>query len=139
MNCRAASPLDSKKNKLGIKDIDNRMYNKTFNMVTIVMQENPANEDELFVNRTNCKIYFNGTLISDRSTLNNELANENNTNSYSTVMKKNAGYLYINPFLHFNQSGANTVQPITETDDITVDVPLKKTNLTYHKYTLTSE
>lgn len=139
LNCRAASVLDSKKNKLGIKDIDNRMYNKTFNMVTIVMQENPANEDELFVNRTNCKIYFNGTLISDRSTLNNELANENNTNSYSTVMKKNAGYLYLNPFLHFNSSGANSVQPITETDDITKDVPLKIANLTYHNYALSSD
>lgn len=137
LNCRSASVLDSKKNKLGIKDIDNRMYNKTFNMITIVMQENPANEDELFVNRTNCKIYFNGTLISDRSTLNNELANENNTDSYSTVMKKNAGYLYLNPFPHFNPT--NTIQTITESDDITKDVPLKIANLTYHNYALSSD
>lgn len=139
LNCRAATVLDSKKNKLGIKDIDNRMYNKTFNMITIVMQENPANEDELFVNRTNCKIYFNGTLISDRSTLNTELANENNANSYSTVMKKNAGYLYLNPFPHFNASKQNNITPITETDEITKDVPLKIANLTYHNYALTGD
>jgi hypothetical protein len=139
LNCRASSLLDSKKNKLGIKDIDNRMYNKTFNMVTIVMQENPANEDELFVNRTNCKIYFNGTLISDRSTLNNELANENNTNSYSTVMKKNAGYLYLNPYPHFEAAGINSVKTITESDEITQDVPLKMANLTYHNYALSSD
>jgi len=115
------------------------MYNKTFNMITIVMQENPANEDELFVNRTNCKIYFNGTLISDRSTLNTELANENNANSYSTVMKKNAGYLYLNPFPHFNDLKQNNITPITETDEITKDVPLKIANLTYHNYALTGD
>ena len=146
LNCRNGNILDSKKNKLGIKEIDNRMYNKTFNMVTIVMQENPANEDDLFVNRTNCKIYFNGTLISDRSTLNNDLSNENNTNSYSTVMKKNAGYLYINPVQHFNNINGNSadyiqtkIESITESDEITKDIPLKMANLTYHNYALSSD
>jgi thymidylate synthase len=34
------------------------MYNKTWNMITIVLQESPSNEEKLFSNRTNCKIYF---------------------------------------------------------------------------------
>ena len=144
LNCKTGTILNSKKNKLGIKEIDNRMYNKTFNMITIVMQENPMNDDELFVNRTNCKVYFNGTLISDRSTLNNDLSNETNTDNYSTVMKKNAGYLYLNPYAHF--SGINrtdyiqrAITEITETDDITKDIPLKMANLSYHNYALSRD
>lgn len=143
LNCKTASLLDSKSNKLGIKDIDNRMYNKTFNMITVVMQENPANEDDLFVNRTNCKVYFNGTLISDRSTLNNDLANENNTDNYSTVMKKNSGYFYLNPYPHFrgieNDYIQNAIGEIIESDEITKDIPLKIANLSYHNYALSTD
>ena len=78
LDCNSSSIdiYDSKNNKLGIKDMDNNLFNKTYNMVTIVMQESPKGEDELFVNRTTCKVYLNGTLISNRSTLNNDLANE---------------------------------------------------------------
>lgn len=143
LNCSQVSLYDNKTNKLGIKDIDNRMYNKTFNMITIVMQEVPANEDELFMNRTNCKVYFNGTLISNRSTLNNNLANENNTDSYSTVMRRNAGYLHINPYNHFKEISDNyqyeAIKEITESDEITKDVPLKIANLSYYNYALTGD
>jgi len=135
-----------KDNKLGIKDINNQTYNKTWNMITIVMQENPEQEDELFVNRTNCKVYFNGTLISDRSTLNNNLTNENSTDMHSTVMKKNQGNLYINPNIKLINKGLSTdhyvarqIEEQTETDTITKDVPLKMANLSYYNYALSQD
>jgi hypothetical protein len=141
------------KNKLGVKQIDTDKYNKTYNMVTIVMQETPSNEDVLFQNRTNCKVYFNGSLISDRSTYNNDLLNTLSTDSLSTAMKSNMGNLYINPYKTFYDSGTidksppdtyhtqtghnnTTVNEITETDGITKDVPLKMANLTYYNYAL---
>jgi len=137
---------DLKQNKLGIKDIDNRLYNKTWNMITIVMQENPAQEDELFVNRTNCKVYFNSTLISDRSTLNNDLSDQNNSDMYSTVMKKNLGNLYINPNKQLIQKGLSpehyvneNITEITDSDEITKEAPLKIANLSYHNYALSSD
>ncbi len=145
LNCSRVSLYDSKENKLGIKDINNRMYNKTFNMITVVMQELPSDEDELFVNRANCKVYFNGTLISNRSTLNNDLASENNIDTYSTVMKKNIGYLYVNPYEHFEELGASSqyqntaLRSITESDEITKDVPLKIANLSYFNYALNGD
>jgi hypothetical protein len=54
-------------------------------------------------------------------------------------MKKNAGYLYLNPYPHFNPNMINNIKPITETDEITKDVPLKIANLTYHNYALSSD
>jgi len=131
-------------NKLGIKEIDNIAYNKTWNMITIVMQENPKNEDELFVNRTNCKVYFNATLIADRSTLNNALSDENNADIYSTVMKKNSGNLYINPNYNLITYGglssddytSGSLQRKKESDGLTDDIPLKIANLSYYNYSL---
>lgn len=141
-----SSDNDFKKNKLGIKDIDNRVYNKTWNMITIIMQENADQEDELFVNRTNCKVYFNSTLISDRSTLNTDLGSDANTSIYSTVMKKNQGNLYINPNIKLIDMGLSTndyvstiINEITEEDEITKDVPLKIANLAYYNYALSSD
>jgi len=133
---------DNKENKLGIKDMDTKLFNKTYNMVTIVMQESPKDEDELFVNRTNCKVYLNGTLISNRSTLNNDLATESSTDSYTTVMRKNIGFLHINPFDHFKGSSdfiSDSIPEITEDDQITKDVPLKMADLTYFNYALNGD
>jgi len=142
----ASSIKNWKDNKLGIKDIDNQTYNKTWNMITIVMQENPEQEDELFVNRTNCKVYFNGTLISDRSTLNNNLTNENSTDMHSTVMKKNQGNLYINPNGALIRRGLSTDHYVqssigeqVESDTITREVPLKMANLSYYNYALSQD
>lgn len=136
----------STNNKLGIKEINNKSYNKTWNMITIVMQENAKNEDELFVNRTNCKVYFNGTLIADRSTLNNSLNNENSADIKSTVMKKNLGNLHLNPTLDLIDKGLsrqdyinNNISQIIETDEITKDIPLKMANLSYFNYALSGD
>lgn len=136
------SIYDSNKNKLGIKNIDTKMFNKTYNMITIVLQESPLNEDALFTNRTNCKVYFNGSLISDRSTYNNDITTDTdlttNVDRKSTVMKKNMGNLYINPaeYLSDNTDYITNVSEITEIDDITKDVPLKMANLSYFNYAL---
>jgi hypothetical protein len=136
----------STNNKLGIKEINNKSYNKTWNMITIVMQENAKNEDELFVNRTNCKVYFNGTLIADRSTLNNSLNNENSADIKSTVMKKNLGNLHLNPTSDLINKGLssqdyinNNISQIIETDEITKDIPLKMANLSYFNYALSGD
>lgn len=143
LDCNSSSIdiYDSKNNKLGIKDMDNNLFNKTYNMVTIVMQESPKGEDELFVNRTTCKVYLNGTLISNRSTLNNDLANENNRDSYTTVMRKNMGYLYINPKTQFinDPDFVSQIQDIIDSDGVTKDAPLKVADLTYFNYALTED
>lgn len=133
---------ESNKNKLGITNIDTKMFNKMYNMITIVLQESPLNEEALFTNRTNCKVYFNGSLISDRSTYNNDITTDSDptkTDKKSTVMKKNMGNLYINPATNLSDINNDYIQLIkekTETDDITKDVPLKMANLSYFNYAL---
>jgi len=125
-------------NKLGIKEI-HEMYNKTYNMITVVMQENPSNEPELFTKRTNCKVYFNGTLISDRITNTNDYL-YNTEQSLSTVMKKNISLLHINPtkVIENNNDYINQISEITESDGITKDSPLKMADLSYFNYALTT-
>ena len=135
-------------NKLGIKNINTDMYNKTWNMITIVLQESPSNEEKIFSNRTNCKIYFNSTLISDRSTFNNDVINTNNETGISTAMKNNIGNLYINPLknikdayqngfpLDANQNLISKIDDITEDDGIKKDSPIKMANMSYFNYAL---
>ena len=141
LNCNILNSVyGNNVNKLGIKNIDTNMFNKNYNMITIVMQESPTNEDVLFQNRTNCKVYFNGSLISDRSTYNNDITNENNTDIKATVMKKNLGNLYINPSTNLkeieDQYVATSISEIIDTDEITKDVPLKMADLSYFNYAL---
>lgn len=124
------------------------MYNKTWNMITIVLQESPSNEEKLFSNRTNCKIYFNSTLISDRSTFNNDVLNINNETGISTAMKNNIGNLYINPKQNIidayknghpadnNHDLISDIKTITEDDGIKKDSPIKMANMSYFNYAL---
>jgi hypothetical protein len=135
-------------NKLGVKNINTDMYNKTWNMITIVLQESPSNEEKLFTNRTNCKIYFNSTLISDRSTFNNDVLNINNETGISTAMKNNIGNLYINPidnikksynstiFLTSDQNLISKIDTQTNEDGIKNDSPVKMADMSYFNYAL---
>jgi|694.fasta_scaffold03177_19 hypothetical protein len=135
-------------NKLGVKNINTDMYNKTWNMITIVLQESPSNEEKLFTNRTNCKIYFNSTLISDRSTFNNDVLNLDNETGISTAMKNNIGNLYINPKTNIEKAYLNSfpavinhdlvykIDEITEDDGIKKDSPIKMANMSYFNYAL---
>jgi hypothetical protein len=138
IDCSYNRLAKSKDNKLGIKDIHD-MYNKTYNMITVVMQENPTNEPELFTKRTNCKVYFNGTLISDRLMNNTDFLN-NTEQSLSTVMKKNINNLHLNPVnvIRDNNDFINIIDDITESDNITKDAPLKMADLSYFNYALTT-
>ena len=140
LSCSSISDIyESNKNKLGIKNIDTKMYNKMYNMITIVLQESPSNEEALFTNRTNCKVYFNGSLISDRSTYNTDIITEDSTDKISTVMKKNMGNLYINPAKNFENENTDyikEVKDIIDTDEVTKDAPLKMANLSYFNYAL---
>ena len=141
LSCQSSETIyNSSKNKLGIKNIDTTKFNKQYNMITIVLQESPSNEEALFTNRTNCKVYFNGGLISDRSTYNTDITStEFNTNKVSTVMKKNMGNLYINPseILTDNSEDYITkISEVTDDDTVTKDIPLKMANLSYFNYAL---
>ena len=127
-------------NKLGIKNINIDMYNKTWNMITIVMQESPSNEEKLFTNRTNCKVYFNSTLVADRSTYNNDMNDLSNENAVSTVMKNNIGRLYINPATETKSIDIiKSVPDITQTDGITKDAPVKMADMSYFNYALNDD
>lgn len=135
-------------NKLGVKNINTDMYNKTWNMITIVIQESPSNEEKLFTNRTNCKIYYNSTLIADRSTYNNDILDLNNENGVSTAMKNNIGNLYINPKQNIadayktifpsaeEENLINKIGLQTEDDGIKKDSPVKMANMSYFNYAL---
>ena len=129
-------------NKLGVKNINIDMYNKTWNMITVVMQESPSNEEKLFTNRTNCKVYFNSTLVADRSTYNNDMNDLTNENAVSTVMKNNIGRLYINPATQVKPTNTNIIKSvpnITQTDGITQDAPVKMANMSYFNYALNDD
>jgi hypothetical protein len=143
LTCDTTDIYASNKNKLGIKNIDTKMFNKMYNMITVVLQESPLNEEALFTNRTNCKVYFNGSLISDRSTYNNDITTNDEITTIvdkkSTVMKKNMGNLYINPAANLTDASADyitKIHEIIEEDDITKDAPLKMANLSYYNYAL---
>jgi hypothetical protein len=135
-------------NKLGVKNINTDMYNKTWNMITIVLQESPSNEEKLFTNRTNCKIYFNSTLISDRSTFNNDVLNINNETGISTAMKNNIGNLYINPKANIEKAYNNNIIAVADQnlisriesqineDGIKKDSPVKMADMSYFNYAL---
>jgi hypothetical protein len=128
-------------NKLGIKNINVDMYNKTWNMITVVMQESPSNEEKLFTNRTNCKVYFNSTLVADRSTYNNDMNDLTNENAVSTVMKNNIGRLHINPAKTNNKNNSiiKKIDKRTQTDGITEDAPVKMANMSYFNYALNDD
>jgi len=128
-------------NKLGIKNINTDMYNKTWNMITVVMQESPSNEEKLFTNRTNCKVYFNSTLVADRSTFNNDMNDLTNDNAVSTVMKNNIGRLYINPKKNATKNNdiINTISNEKQSDNITDDSPVKMADMSYFNYALNDD
>ena len=132
------------KNKLGIKDIDVEKYKQKFNMITIVFQEQPKNEDIFNKNNANCKVYFNGVLIEDRlaNTAAIESTSEYNKALKSRVMKSNLSKLHINPnpnskaFLNRDLKTRNTSSVADSNKKIKIS-PLQMADLTYYNYALT--
>jgi len=124
------------KNKFGIKEIDVNKYKKKFNMITVVFQEQPKNEELFYKNNTNCKVYFNKHLIADRL-VNSDSVELNTINNFkSRVMKSNFSKLHINPILNTNGS-ITEYNKIDNTDGISKSAPLQLADLTYYNYALT--
>lgn len=137
-NCASADDYSSRnKNKFGIKDIDISKYKEKFNMVTIVIQEQPKKEDIINSARTNCRIYFNGVLINDTLT-----SNENNIDAItdtiadfsSSAIKSNLSKLRIFPTDIYKTSP--TVENVIMDDLITKKPSLQMSDLSYYNYAL---
>ena len=120
INCE--NPDEFKKrnyNKFGIKNIDVDKYKDKFNMVTIVFQEQPKIENIFNNNKSNCKVYFNGDLISDKLSNTNSIEEDQITNFKSRAMRSNLSKLHINPK---NING--NIDKVTLDDKITNISPL---------------
>ena len=119
-------------NKFGIKEIDPK-YKEKFNMITIVFQEQPKNNNVFNNNKSSCRVYFNGELKADKLSNTNSIENDEINNFKSRVMKSNLSELHINP-----QKINGTINTQTLTDQITKISPLQMSDLTYYNYALTN-
>jgi len=118
-------------NKFGIKDIDVDKYKDKFNMITLVFQEQPKIENIFNNNKSNCKVYFNGDLISDKLSNTNSIEEDEITNFKSRAMRSNLSKLHINP-IKIN----GTIDKVKLEDGITDISPLQMADLTYYNYAL---
>jgi hypothetical protein len=126
------------RNKFGIKDIKYNEYGQSFNMVTIVFQENQKGRDSINVNNTNCRVFLNGALVADRLANINPIE-ENTIDSFkSRVMKSNLSKLYINPYKSNLGNTSATLKPesFLANDKITSISPLLMADLSYFNYAL---
>ena len=130
--------INRNKNKFGIKNIDVDKNKKRYNMITIVFQENPQNENIINSNKANCRIYFNGDMVSDRVANINNNENVEINEFKSRAMKSNYSKLRINDHsLNLNHTtAAPTVAKILDYDTGLKDTPLKMADLTYYNYAL---
>lgn len=129
--------INRNRNKFGIKKIDVDKNKKRYNMITIVFQENPQNENIINSNKANCRIYFNGDLVSDRVANINNNENVEINEFKSRVMKSNYSKLRINDHsLNLNHTTKPTVAKITDGDSGLEEIPLKMADLTYYNYAL---
>ena len=129
--------INRNRNKFGIKNIDVDKNKKRYNMITIVFQENPQNENIINSNKANCRIYFNGDLVSDRVANINNNENVEINEFKSRVMKSNYSKLRINDYsLNLNDTTKPIVAKITDGDSGLEEIPLKIADLTYYNYAL---
>jgi hypothetical protein len=119
-------------NKFGIKNIDVDKYKQKFNMITVVFQENPKINNIFNNNKSNCKVYFNGDLISDKLSNTNSIEEAEITNFKSRAMRSNLSKLHINP-----EKINGPIDKIKLEDGITNMSPLQMADLTYYNYALT--
>jgi hypothetical protein len=119
-------------NKFGIKDIDVNNYKEKYNMITVVFQEQPKGDNLFNANKSNCKVYFNGELKSDKLANTNSMENDVINNFKSRVMKSNLSKLHINP------SENQSIKQLILSDNITKISPLQMADLTYYNYALTN-
>lgn len=120
-------------NKFGIKNIDVDKYKEKFNMITVVFQENPKIDNIFNNNKSNCKVYLNGDLKSDKLSNTNSIEDAEIKNFKSRAMRSNLSKLHINP--------KKINGPISKKkldDKITEISPLQMADLTYYNYALTT-
>ena len=135
-------------NKFGIKHINTDYYNNKFNMITIVFQENPSNEEVFNNNIANYRIYLNGELVEDRLANTNNIEQTQYDNNFkSRVIKNNNNKLHINPSDYDNIKKINAnpetflnndTAPTFLSDNITKIAPLQIADFTYFNYALTT-
>lgn len=135
-------------NKFGIKNIDTTYYNDKFNMITIIFQENPSNEEVFNNNNANYRIYLNGELIEDRLANTNNIENISSDNYFkSRVIKNNNNKLNINPLKYDNvtydqnnqESYVNSaLQDVYVDGGLTKFKPLQLADFTYFNYALST-
>ena len=136
INCESVNSTDYEKRnhyKFGIKEIDVDKYKEKFNMVTVVFQEQPKINDLFNNNKSNCKIYFNGDLKSDKLSNTNTIENDEIKTFKSRAMRSNLSKLRINPMQTNGYISKRTLP-----DNITEMSPLQMSDLTYYNYALTA-
>ena len=135
INCESEGTDYPKRNhfKFGIKEIDVDKYKEKFNMVTVVFQEQPKINDLFNNNKSNCKIYFNGDLKSDKLSNTNTIENDEIKTFKSRAMRSNLSKLRINPTQINGIIGKRKLL-----DNITEMSPLQMSDLTYYNYALTA-
>ena len=129
-------------NKFGIKEMKTDKLRQTFNMITIVFQEQPNNELIFNVESANCRIYFNGTLIENRIAHSASIEKQNDfTSIKSRVMKSNLSKLLINPLnVTPGIEQISTINANTRTDEKNVTIsPLQVADLSYFNYALSQK
>jgi len=136
-------------NKFGIKDIKPEKLKQTFNMITIVFQEKPKNELIFNIESTNCKVYFNGTLIENRIAHSSAIETNNDyTSIKSRVMKSNLSKLLVNPInitpainsiKLINITPEDTNKKTSQNTDATLKSPLLVADLSYFNYALSQK
>jgi hypothetical protein len=124
---------DRNHNKFGIKNIDVDKYKEKFNMITVVFQENPKIDNIFNNNKSNCKVYLNGDLKSDKLSNTNSIEDAEIKNFKSRAMRSNLSKLHINP-----KKINGSIPKQTLDDKITEISPLQMADLTYYNYALTT-
>jgi hypothetical protein len=129
-------------NKFGIKEMKTDKLRQTFNMITVVFQEQPNNELIFNVESANCRVYFNGILIENRIAQTASVEKKDDfTSIKSRVMKSNLSKLLINPInVTPGIVSIESIQSNTRTDQENVKIsPLLMADLTYYNYALSQK
>jgi hypothetical protein len=129
-------------NKFGIKEMDTNKLRQTFNMITIVFQEQPNNELIFNVDSANCRMYFNGVLIENRMAHSASIEKKDDfTSIKSRVMKSNLSKLLINPLnVTPGITSIKTLTTNSRTDQTDLNIsPLQVADLSYFNYALSQK
>jgi len=128
INCGSGSWTDQNKGLLGIYNMVNYVYDRKWFMFTLFLREIMPENDVIYKNKTNCKMYINGVNVLDR-TVESPYKGEYG----SAAMRHNRAPLYVNPGDIFaadnNMTNPFEAQAGTST-------PLQMANLAYFNYAI---